>query len=385
MTIHFSTEELASRRAAVAAELAERDLDGLLMFRQESMYYLTGFDTFGYVFFQCLYMGADGETLTLLTRAPDRRQAEHTSMIEDIRLWHDAEGVNPADDLRDILAEHGCGGKRLGIETDAYGLTGFNLKRVEAAVDGFCELVEASEIVTRRRMVKSPAEIEYVREAARLADLGLDRAVEAAAPGAFEGDVLAALQGAIFEGGGDFPANEVIIGSGPRALLFRSAAGMRRMDPVDQLSLEWAGSFRRYHAAMMRTIAVGEASDYQRRLHSAVREALEAMAQALTPGRPVGEVDDAHRRVLDAAGLREHRFSACGYSLGTTFSPNWMDWPMLYSGNPVLAEPGMVFFLHCIVTDSDRGVAMSLGHTCLVTEDGREILSSRALDPVVLS
>ncbi len=385
MTIHFSTDELASRRAAVAAELAERDLDGLLMFRQESMYYLTGFDTFGYVFFQCLYMGADGETLTLLTRAPDRRQAEHTSMIEDIRLWHDAEGVNPADDLRDILAEHGCGGKRLGIETDAYGLTGFNLKRVEAAVDGFCELVEASEIVTRRRMVKSPAEIEYVREAARLADLGLDRAVEAAAPGAFEGDVLAALQGAIFEGGGDFPANEVIIGSGPRALLFRSAAGMRRMDPVDQLSLEWAGSFRRYHAAMMRTIAVGEASDYQRRLHSAVREALETMTQALTPGRPVGEVDDAHRRVLDAAGLREHRFSACGYSLGTTFSPNWMDWPMLYSGNPVLAEPGMVFFLHCIVTDSDRGVAMSLGHTCLVTEDGREILSSRALDPVVLS
>lgn len=385
MTIHFSTEELASRRAAVAAELAERDLDGLLMFRQESMYYLTGFDTFGYVFFQCLYMGADGETLTLLTRAPDRRQAEHTSMIEDIRLWHDAEGVNPAYDLRDILAEHGCGGKRLGIETDAYGLTGFNLKRVEAAVDGFCELVEASEIVTRRRMVKSPAEIEYVREAARLADLGLDRAVEAAAPGAFEGDVLAALQGAIFEGGGDFPANEVIIGSGPRALLFRSAAGMRRMDEVDQLSLEWAGSFRRYHAAMMRTIAVGEASDYQRRLHSAVREALETMTQALTPGRPVGEVDDAHRRVLDAAGLREHRFSACGYSLGTTFSPNWMDRPMLYSGNPVLAEPGMVFFLHCIVTDSDRGVAMSLGHTCLVTEDGREILSSRALDPVVLS
>ncbi len=385
MTIHFSTDELASRRAAVAAELAERDLDGLLMFRQESMYYLTGFDTFGYVFFQCLYMGADGETLTLLTRAPDRRQAEHTSMIEDIRLWHDAEGVNPAYDLRDILAEHGCGGKRLGIETDAYGLTGFNLKRVEAAVDGFCELVEASDIVTRQRMVKSPAEIEYVREAARLADLGLDRAVEAAAPGAFEGDVLAALQGAIFEGGGDFPANEVIIGSGPRALLFRSAAGMRRMDEVDQLSLEWAGSFRRYHAAMMRTIAVGEASDYQRRLHSAVREALEAMTQALTPGRPVGEVDDAHRRVLDAAGLREHRFSACGYSLGTTFSPNWMDWPMLYSGNPVLAEPGMVFFLHCIVTDSDRGVAMSLGHTCLVTEDGREILSSRALDPVVLS
>ena len=384
MTVHFTNEELAARRKSVADELADRGLDGLLMFRQESMYYLTGYDTFGYVFFQCLYMGADGETLTLLTRTPDLRQAEHTSVIEDIRLWYDAEGVNPADDLREILEEHGARGKRLGIETDAYGLTGYNLKRVEAALDSFCELVEVSDLVTSLRMVKSPAEIEYVREATQLADLGLDRAVEVAAPGIFEGDVLAALQGAIFEGGGDFPANEVIIGSGPRALLFRSAAGMRRMDPIDQLSLEWAGSYRHYHAAMMRTLAVGEASGYQRNLHSAVREAIEAMTESLSPGRPVGEVDDAHRRVLDAAGLKEHRFAACGYSLGTTFSPNWMDKPMLYSGNPVLAEPGMVFFLHCIVTDSDRGVAMSLGYTCLVTDTGREVLSKRPLDMIVV-
>ena len=384
MPIHFAAEELASRRKAAADGLADRGLDGLLMFRQESMYYLTGYDTFGYVFFQCLYMGADGETLTLLTRTPDVRQARHTSVVRDVRVWLDAEGADPAADLKEILDEHGCRGKRLGIETDAYGLTGYNLKRVEAALDGFCGLVEASDLVTRLRAVKSPAEIGYVREAARLADLGLDRAVEAAGPGAFEGQVLAALQGAIFEGGGDFPANEVIIGSGPRALLFRSAAGMRKMDLVDQLSLEWAGSYRHYHAAMMRTIAVGEASEYVRRLHAVVCGALEEMTEALAPGRPVGEVDDAHRRVLDAAGLREHRFAACGYSLGTTFSPNWMDRPMLYSGNPVLAEPGMVFFLHCIVADSGRGVAMSMGYTCLVTEDGREVLSRRPLDLIVV-
>jgi Xaa-Pro dipeptidase len=382
--IHFPSEELAARRRAASEELARRGLDGLLVFRQESMYYLTGYDTFGYVFFQCLYVGADGETMTLLTRTPDVRQAQHTSVINDIRVWYDTEDANPAVDLTEILEEHGCRGKRLGIETDAYGLTGYNLKRVESALDGFCDLVEASDLVTALRAVKSPAEIDYVREAARLADLGLDRAVQTAGPGVFEGDVLAALQGAIFEGGGDFPANEVIIGSGPRALLFRSAAGMRHMDAVDQLSLEWAGSYRHYHAAMMRTLAVGEATRYQSHLFSAVREALEEMTGALAPGRPVGEVDDAHRRVLDGAGLAEHRFAACGYSLGTTFSPNWMDWPMLFSGNTVLAEPGMVFFLHCIVADSENGVAMSLGHTCLVTENGREVLSARPLELIVV-
>ena len=154
--IHFSLEELAARRKAAAGELAGRGLDGLLMFRQESMYYLTGYDTFGYVFFQCLYMGVDGEDLTLLTRTPDVRQAEHTSVVEDIRVWYDAEGADPALDLREILEEHGCRGKRLGIETDAYGLTGFNLKRVEAALDGFCKLVEALDLVSRLRPSSPP-------------------------------------------------------------------------------------------------------------------------------------------------------------------------------------------------------------------------------------
>ena len=89
MTVHFPNEELSDRRKAVAAVLADRGLDGLLMFRQESMYYLTGYDTFGYVFFQCLYMGADGETMTLLTRMPDLRQARFTSVVKDIRVWLD--------------------------------------------------------------------------------------------------------------------------------------------------------------------------------------------------------------------------------------------------------------------------------------------------------
>ena len=69
MALHFPAEEFAERRRRAIAAMGEAKLDGLLMFRQESMYYLTGYDTFGYVFFQCLYLGADG-TLTLLTRAP---------------------------------------------------------------------------------------------------------------------------------------------------------------------------------------------------------------------------------------------------------------------------------------------------------------------------
>src|SRR5438874_3609741 len=115
MALHFSRAELAGRQAAACGALQKRGLDGLLMFRQESMYYLTGYDTFGYVFFQCLYLGADGQ-LMLLTRAPDRLQAQHTSVIDDIRIWVDAPDAKPAEALRDILAAIGCHGKKLGVE-----------------------------------------------------------------------------------------------------------------------------------------------------------------------------------------------------------------------------------------------------------------------------
>lgn len=383
MPLHFTAEELAQRRARTSAELTKAGLDGLLMFRQESMFYLTGYDTFGYVFFQCLYLGADGD-LVLLTRAPDLRQAEQTSCVKDIRVWVDGPDSNPALDLRAILQEKGLAGKRLGVEYEAYGLTGRNAKRLEAALEGFCTLEDASWLVSEQRLVKSASEIAYVRKAADLADEALSQALAITAPGAYEGDILAAMQGAIFRGGGDYPGNEFIIGSGPQALLCRYYTGRRYLDQDDQLTLEWAGAYRHYHAAMMRTIPLGTVPVRQREMHKVARDALLAVEAALTPGRPVGEAFDAHARVLDAAGYQAHRMNACGYSLGTTFSPNWMDWPMLYHANPTVAAPGMVFFVHIIIFDSERGLAMTLGRTSLIGETKAEPLSKAPLDLVVM-
>ena len=382
MALHFSRDEFAGRRAATRERLAEAGLDGLLMFRQESMYYLTGYDSFGYVYFQCLYLGADG-TMTLLTRAPDLRQARHTSIIDDIRIWVDRAGATPAEDLRAILEGHGCRGKRLGVELEAYGLTGRSWRMVEAALDGFCAFEDASDLVSAQRLVKSPAELEYVRRAAALGDAALDEANRLALPGAFEGDILAAMQGAVFKGGGDYPGNAFIIGSGQDALLCRYFSGRRNLDARDQLMIEFAGAYRHYHAALMRTILTGAASDRQRDMHKACIEALASAKDALAPGRTMGAVFDAHARVFDAAGFGDHRLNACGYSMGATFSPNWMDWPMFYTGNPVIAEPDMVFFLHMILMDSEHGLAMAVGESVRVSESGCERLSRAALELVV--
>ena len=86
MSLHFTREEFAERKSKVVKELKSQNLDALLMFRQESMYWLTGYDTFGFVFFQCLVLTVKGD-LILLTRAPDLRQAQNTSIINDIRMF----------------------------------------------------------------------------------------------------------------------------------------------------------------------------------------------------------------------------------------------------------------------------------------------------------
>lgn len=382
MALHFSREEFAERQYRTIEQLKNRGLEGLLMFRQESMYYLTGYDSFGYVFFQCLYLGADGH-LMLLTRAPDLRQARRTSVIEDIRIWQDRADADPAVQLKDILQELGCQGRKLGVEYDAYGLTAKNGKLLEAALSDFCALADASELVNRLRVVKSPAEMEYVRKAAELADLACDEAYRLTGPNADEGHILAAMQGIIFAGGGDYPGNEFIIGSGEDALLCRYKSGRRRLDSQDQLTLEWAAAYRHYHAAMMRTIPVGRATERHVELHRVTMDAMEACMRTLKPGRPIGEVFDAYARVCDDAGMQSHRLNATGYSMGTTFAPNWMDWPMFYHGNSVIAAPNMVFFLHMILMDSDTNHAMCFGHTVLVTETGCESLSNRPLDLVV--
>ena len=383
MALHFSKEEFSKRKQDVLKSMKEQNLDALLMFRQESMYWLTGYDTFGYVFFQTLVLDQNGNEI-LLTRAPDLRQAQNTSNIEDIRIWVDKDGINPTEDLKLILNELELKGKNIGVEYEAYGLTGRNTIRLNKSLENFCKVEDQSELITKLRVIKSDEELVYVKKAAELADRALDEAWKYTKAGASEAKILAEMQRAVLEGGGDYPANEYIIGSGDNALLCRYQAEKRNLSDTDQLSLEWAGTYKHYHSAMFRTIPVGIPDTKHKKMHEACVEALSNCVNTLVPGKTAGDVFDTHAKTFDNLGFKKARMNACGYSLGSTFAPNWMDWPMLYTGNPYKIVPGNVFFMHMILMDSDSNLAMNLGETYLVTENGNERLGKQKLDLVIL-
>lgn len=384
MALHFEREEYAARLDKLTASMREEKLDAMLLFAQESMYWLTGYDTFGFCFFQCLVVKADG-SMTLLTRSADLRQARQTSNIERIVVWTDRTNADPAVDLKNLLSDLDLLGERIGVEYDTHGLTGANCRKLDNQLQSFAEMVDASHVVSRLRLIKSPAEIAYARRAAELSDAALDAALPLVKPGADEADILAAMQGAVFSGGGDYPANEFIIGSGEDALLCRYKAGRRQLEANDQLTLEWAGVFAHYHAPMMRTVIVGEPTPRHVELYEACRLSLDAITAILRPGTTFGQVFDAHAEVMDARGLTRHRLNACGYSVGARFTPSWMEHQMFHTGNPLEIAPDMTLFVHMIIMDSETGTAMTLGQTYLTTQDAPESLSAKSLDLIIAS
>ncbi len=381
--LHFSKEEFASRRERLLMAMSEAGLDAVALFAQESMYWLTGYDTFGFCFFQCLVVKSDGD-MALLTRSADLRQARHTSNIENIVIWMDSAHANPSHDLRDLMAEMDLLGANIGIEYDTQGLNAANGKRVDETLRTFAELSDASTLVHGLRLIKSDEEIAYVRKAAGHADAAFDAALKLTKGGADEGKILAAMQGAVLEAGGDYAGNGFVIGSAADALLCRYKSGRRKLSKNDQLTIEWAGVAAQYHVAMMHTLIVGKPHENHEPFFNAARDALLAVEGAMVPGNTFGDMFDAHTRVLDTAGLARHRLNACGYSLGARYAPCWMDGPMLYSGNDTAVAPNMTLFAHMIIMDSESETAMCLGHTYLTTEGAPKPLSKHNLEFHVL-
>ncbi len=375
-TLPFSREEHLARQSRLRQTLKERGFDAMLVFAQESHYWLTGYDTGGSVFFQCSVVTADETPIVLLTRRPDLLQARQTSTIEDIRIWWDAEDANPAHDLKGILEEMGLKGANIAVELNTHGLTGWNLWRLQKTLDGFCTLDNDDHLIRKLRLVKSPTEIAYMRQAGKLLDKSLEVVIETARPGVMDSSLTAAYLKVVLEGGGDMPPNAPLFNSGARAVYGRGVSMPRRLEVIDQVIVEYPVAYRRYNCKTEWTVLMGRASDRQKHMYETARSTMDRMTEIARPGRTMGEIFDVHADGLDKGGFAAHRFGATGYSVGCTWAPTSMDVPpMIYSGNPTICQPGMTLFYHVMIGDSDTGYAMGVGHTLLVTEGAPEILT----------
>jgi Xaa-Pro dipeptidase len=384
MGLHFTPEEFAARQAACRRKIAEQGLDAILLFKQESMYYLTGYDTSGYLYFQTMLVGADG-TLALLTRSGDLASAKETSVVRDITVWVDRADANPGHDIRDLLAQRGFAGKRVGIEYQAFGLTAARGKMLDAALDGFCVCLDASSLVDALRQVKSETELVFVRKAAALTQRAHETANRLTVPGARLAPLRAAMLAAAVEGGGDPPGVRWPIACGAGALVVRYFTGSQdgEVGANDQVTHEIGVPYRHYYSVIMHTIVTGKPDPRHRDMFAACRAALDAAEGRMQSGATFGDIFAAQADAFVNAGYAGQFLNACGYPLGATYPPTWVEQPIICRDHPLVLKSGMVLFLYMILQDHRSGLAMSLGETALVTTAGAERLTQAPRELVV--
>jgi Xaa-Pro dipeptidase len=377
-SIHFEMQEFADRQAATREALAERGMDGLIVSRIEDQYWLCGLDTEGFCIFHALFIGVEG-ALTHVTRTADLPSIEYSSICDDVRVWEDREGNSKADAIKRMLDSHGMRGRRVGIQTDTFGMLPDLYLALQAALEGWCELVPVADLPRTLRLVKSDRELAYHRKAGEILGKMRDAAIEATAVGAFEGDIMGRILATGLANDGDPPAHRLPMGSGDSALNVRYFTGRGTVRADDQVTYELATGYRHYHTANMFGVLTGPRVDPRHlKMHEACVDALDSVQVVLRAGTTLGEVYEVHRRTLTRHGFEHALLRACGYTMGATWPPSWMEQPMIFADSSVVLQPNM------ILTDREARLMMSLGEQAIITDGRPEIISHVPREPITV-
>jgi ectoine hydrolase len=368
-----SVEEYGERLAKTRRWMHDSDVDLLLLNQPEHYNWLSGFDPTSVFYHQSLIVPADpSEPLTLICNKAELALCEETCWVPDVRVvWtHEDQVARTVE----VLRERGlAGARRVGLNLMSYHLRpryAFELRDAFAEAD----VVDVTAALDDLRLVKSPAEIAYLRRAAHVADIGVGAGIEAVRSGASDREVMAAIQHAVALAGGEFPAYPFLVDA--RGTLHGTPIG-KILGPGDTVYMEVSGVVRRYHCNISRTVVVGEPSPRLRDLYAVVRDALDRATDALRPGVSVREIVELVASLQ--SGHEQNTWGRFGFSMEIAYPPIWIGGLSLMRGDDHVLEPGMVVTMEPGLAYAD-GATMMIGNNVLVTDSAPEVLNDVTTD-----
>ncbi len=367
----FDRGEYLARLAALREQFGDEDV--LLVFTPENVNYLTGYETIGYSSFLCLIVPAEG-SLQMVVRDMELEVARTTTWVDSFVTVADNEDA--VERTVEALSEAGLASGTIAMELTSPFLTVATYQRLVGRL-GEDRCRGRSGLVERGRRIKSPAEIEFIREACGFAEDGMRAAVDAVAAGISENKISAAAYEAMVGGGSDFLASDPIVTSGWRSGVAHTTFGGRTVAPGDTVLIELGACRRRYFGALMRTVSVGTPTAEVRQVADILEEALGAAIDAIRPGASSSEVDAACRDVIARNGYGDSFRKRTGYSMGVAFAPDWGEGHIvsLRKDDETELEPGMVFHMPPAIRQY-RQFGVGLSESVLVTAQGCEVLTS---------
>ena len=297
----FTAEEFADRLRRVREAVGAAGLDALFAVHPSSIHWLTGSDAKSYQEFQCLMVGARDEPLAVLTRNGEVHEFETDSLAEEVTGYGGNENEDPVAAFARFAGRYGMLGKRVGLEVPGFYLHPHHYAGLKQFFGA--SLVDATGLVAELKLRKSLAELEYVRRAAAIADLGIERFASELAAGQTE----LALAGGVYETllryGSGIAASPINLVSGPRSAYSHGAPTERVLQRGDFVNIEFGATYRRYTATIGRQFVLGEPTARMREIYDVVRRASDAMLGTIRDGVAARVPHLAAKAVIGEAGL----------------------------------------------------------------------------------
>jgi len=171
-------------------------------------------------------------------------------------------------------------------------------------------LLDGSGLVEPLRRIKSAAELRQIEQAGIANDAGMQAGLAATRAGASENDVAAAIMGAAIKAGSEYVGMEPFVTSGARSGIPHTTWRRRQIEPGDVVALETCACYNRYHAALFRTVAVGQIPQRAEDMFKVCQEGLDAAIEKLRPGNSCADVHNAAQAVIDRHGFTAATASA---------------------------------------------------------------------------
>lgn len=379
----FSDEEFAARRQKTRAAMIAKGLDWLVVIHPVAIRWLTGSDAKSYQEFQCLLFSAKAGPVVILTRSGEANEFRDDALVDEIIPYGGGEPDDPMAAFAEVARRHGLPGTRVGLDVPAFYLHPHHYVRLKTWL-GTSLAEEVPGLVHELALVKSLREIEYIREAARLADHAMERFYGAIAAGKTELELAGEVYHDLLTHGSGLAASPINLVTGERSCYSHGAPTDRRLRAGDYGNIEFGATFKRYTATLGRQFCLGPATARMRELLELVRKASDACIAAIRPGVPAHGPHDAAKAVIAAAGLDHGRVHLSGYGLAPGFPPSWAEPLYLFGGCTTPLAEGMVVTIEPPVFLGEERLGARLIDNVLVTSTGCELLSrsSRALHVV---
>jgi Xaa-Pro dipeptidase len=374
----FELSEYKSRLEKVRENMRKNEIDVALITAQEDNTYLTGHPYGKPIRRVCLIIPLDGE-LIMIERLIEKGHIEFIleRTIDHAFFWRDAAEMDASCPafykmIGKVIREQGLQTKRIGVQMGSISFTAMSFEMLRNALPK-ATFVDATDLVARCRLIKSPMEIASIRRAAKIASKGCAAGIDAIKEGVSENDVTAAIMHAMLECP-DYESTHLapLITSGPRAAMAHTTWSGRILREGDTVCLEIPASVNRYHAIILRTVSVGPPSKKIQKVANVISKALEGAIDAIKPRAKAGDVDKACRSVIENAGYGKYFRHRTGYDIGLEWSQQHIN---LVHGNSVRLRSGMTFHIIPICMFFGEG-AVGMSESVLVTEEGAEVLTT---------